>query len=55
MAVWDTDHPEINVEIPRHAGMVGVTRRWDHSVFKELRFNLNPQVDEPRRSALAVL
>jgi len=31
-AVWDTDPPEINVEMPQHmaSGMVGVTRRGEH-------------------------
>ena len=57
MAVWDTDHPEINVETPHHAGMWESQGEGNTQVLnvKELQFNLNPQMDEHRRSALAVL
>ena len=42
--MWDTDLPEINVETPYHAGMVGVRERGTlrFTVQYELRFNLNP-------------
>ena len=46
--MWDTDLPEINVETPHHAGMVGVRERGTlrSSVLKELQFNLNTKVHE---------
>ena len=56
MAIWDTDHLEINVETQRHAGMResqgdGITQFLS---VQRASVQFDPQMDEHRKSALAV-